>query len=217
MIWNELIDRCLLFTSASRDMLRELMKEAEEELCTRLEIYDSLYKIVPPAKLLGIGHTLGAQVDHNYTKVPDDYIKDNYVLCNGNPLKKITEADIYRGNLNVVSAGEPTGYAISGDFILFNTQPDSGHKIVLSYKSSIDRLTKMKVQTITGVDSGNNYIYLDTDLGSDLNGLVVMCGITSQFLGSGLPSTSSYLGMVGREQGNTTDVISIGYKSFSLL
>lgn len=210
MTWNELIDRCLLFTSASRDMLRELMKEAEEELCTRLEIYDSLYEITVPATTSGMGveHTLTeANADHNYMALPNEYIKDNYVLCNGRYLKKITEADIYRDNSNQVSPGEPTGYAISGDFIIFDKIPDTGDNIVLSYKSTIDRHTLMKVMTIPIIDAGNNYIYLDTGLGADLNGLGVMCGVTLQTLASGAVGSGTYLGSIDRTHSSKIGVI----------
>tara|TARA_R100000808_G_C2155315_1_gene167471 strand:+ start:5696 stop:6607 length:912 start_codon:yes stop_codon:yes gene_type:complete len=212
MTWNELIDRCLLYTSSSRDMLRELMKEAEEELCTRLEIYDSLYEITVPATTSGMGveHTLTeANADHNYMALPDEYIKDNYVLCNGKYLKKITEADIYRDNSNQVSPGEPTGYTISGDFIIFDKIPDTGDNIVLSYKSTLDKYTNNKIFTILEVDSGNNYIYLNTDIATELNGLTVICGVTSQTLASGAMSTvGTYLGSIDRTHSNVISVIS---------
>ena len=38
MIWDKLVDRCLLFTDAPGGLLKELLKEGEEELANRLEL-----------------------------------------------------------------------------------------------------------------------------------------------------------------------------------
>ena len=55
MIWNKLVDRCLLFTDAPGGLLNSLLKEAESELANKLELYDALYTIEVPNTLSGLG------------------------------------------------------------------------------------------------------------------------------------------------------------------
>ena len=53
MIWNKLVDRCLLFTDAPGGLLKSLLKEAESELANKLELYDALYTIEVPNTISG--------------------------------------------------------------------------------------------------------------------------------------------------------------------
>ena len=78
MIWNKLVDRCLLFTDAPGGLLKELLKEAEIDLANKLEIYDSVYTMTVPTTLQGFGidsHDT-PQADNNYTRLPHNFLKD---------------------------------------------------------------------------------------------------------------------------------------------
>ena len=79
MIWNKLVDRCLLFTDAPGGLLKALLKEAEEELANKLELYDAVYTIEVPSTISGLGiksSTADTFADHNYTRLPINYLKD---------------------------------------------------------------------------------------------------------------------------------------------
>ena len=174
MIWNKLVDRCLLFTDAPGGLLKSLLKEAESELANKLELYDALYTIEVPNTISGLGvwsqSADNSTFDNNYTKLPPNYLKDISVTHKGSRLRKMSEEEIYRhSNDNNVSSGTPTGYAISGDFIVFNTAPAVGDKFILHYKATMVDRTTDKVLTILDYLSTGPTIWLDTELGSLLD------------------------------------------------
>lgn len=178
MIWNKLIDRCMLFTDSPGGLIKALLREAEQELSNKLEIYDALYTIKVPNTLSGLGlssqSTDTAIFDTNYTKLPEGYLKDVGVIHKGIKLRKMSEEEIYRhGNDNEISSGTPTGYAISGNFILFNTIPAVGDKFLLQYKATLGEATNDKAFTILDYDVTVPRIWLDTALGALLDGLKI--------------------------------------------
>lgn len=91
MTWDKLVDRCLLFTDAPGGLLKELLKEAEQELSHELELYDALYTIQVPNTLTGGGistHAASQQyVDRNYFHLPPEYVRDVAVYHEGTRLK----------------------------------------------------------------------------------------------------------------------------------
>lgn len=92
----------------------------------------------------------------------------------GTKLKKITENEIYRSsNSNVVPAGTPTGYAISGEYIVFNRTPKQGDKFLLHYKESMTERSADKLITILSyVEPGGDnarYVVLNTELATELH------------------------------------------------
>tara|TARA_R100000808_G_C2154269_1_gene165143 strand:+ start:2348 stop:3307 length:960 start_codon:yes stop_codon:yes gene_type:complete len=172
MIWDKLVDRCLLFTDAPSGLLKELLKEAEMELANKLELYDSLYTITIPSTANGAGiytHRTTA-ADHNYMKLPQDYIRDVSVSHQGRKLKKVSEQEIHRKSDGTLSEGTPSAYAISSDYIIFDTNVSSGDLFVLHYKSRITELSTAKIVNVFRYDQANDHIYLDTLLGSALDG-----------------------------------------------
>ena len=175
MIWDKLVDRCLLFTDAPGGLLKELLKEGEMELSNRLEIYDSLYNLVVPSTTNGLGirshynsSTMNV-VENNYHKLPFDYLKDISVSHEGRTLRKMSEDEIARKQNGKSYSGTPTAYGISGDFIVFDTSPSAGDSFIIHYKAMMTDLTNNKVLTMTYYKSSGPYVYLDTDLGSNLN------------------------------------------------
>ena len=180
MTWDKLVDRCLLFTDAPGGLLKALLKEAEQELSNRLELYDSVYTLEVPKTDNGLGlfSTDSSNiVDHNYHKLPMDYLRDISVSHGGRKLRKMSDEDFYRQSNGKISGGTPTAYGISGDYIVFNSSPKAGDKFIIHYKSLLDDANKDKVLTIMHYDvavGGNtDKIYLDTLLGSLLDGYTV--------------------------------------------
>lgn len=178
MIWDKLVDRCLLFTDAPGGLLKALLKEAEQELSNKLELYDSMCTIEVPTTVSGLGpFSTKSAADHNYHKLPFDYMRDISVTHEGRKLRKMTEDEIYRNSSGVVASGTPTAYGISGDFIVFNATPTKGDKFILLYKCIIDDATTNKALTIlhyhANVGSNNDNIFLDTILGSHLDTLKI--------------------------------------------
>ena len=209
MTWDKLVDRCLLFTDAPGGLLKALLKEAEQEIANRLELYDSLYTIEVPATTYGLGlfYKTNTIADHNYHKLPIDYIRDIGVTHEGKKLLKISEEDIYRETNGQVASGTPTSYGISGDYIVFDTIPQEGDKFVLHYKSLLDDSNTDKVLNIihydVAVGGSNDYIYLDTLLGSLLNATSISFEGSKYALGSGeTTGISSSPGVPDRYQGN---------------
>jgi hypothetical protein len=170
MIWDKLVDRCLLFTDAPGGLLKELLKEAESELSDKLMLHDSLYKIKVPGTNYGLGlRSNDSATEHNYIKLPSNYIKDIGVTHKGTNLLKMTEEEIYRNHQGQSFTGTPTAYSISGDHIVFNTAPQKDDVFILHYKSRITEQTKNKVLTLLFYTHADSLIYLDTPLGSALN------------------------------------------------
>ena len=178
MIWDKLVDRCLLFTDAPGGLLKELLKEAEQELANKLEIYDAVYQITVPSTQAGLGlesDSVSAGVaDNNYTTLPYNYIRDISVIHNGYKLRKLSEEDIYRMIDGEVPSGTPTAYGISGDFIVFDKEPSEDDIFLLHYRANLDGNTTDKVLTIQNYnDSSTDQIFLGTPLGSALDGLAI--------------------------------------------
>jgi len=198
MIWDKLVDRCLLFTDAPGGLLKSLLKEAESELANKLELYDAIYTIVVPSTTSGLGITTNVTdvyADHNYTRLPINYLKDISVKHKGFNLKKITEDEIYRKSDGSIPSGTPTGYAISGDYILFNTTPAGGDKFILYYKATLDDNAKDKVLAIQHyADLSTDQIYLGTTLGSLLDGFTFQAEANTTALSNGTTAVYTLFG-----------------------
>jgi hypothetical protein len=174
MIWDKLVDRCLLFTDAPGGLLKELLKEAEIEISNKLELYDALYTIIVPNTISGLGivsnEASSSEYDSNYAVLPQGYIRDVSVMHQGAKLRKISEEEIYRSsNNNKVDGGTPTAYAISGDFIIFNRAPSATDRFLLHYKASLTERTNDKVLGVLGYSTGlTSKVDLATELTSEL-------------------------------------------------
>ena len=196
MIWDKLVDRCLLFTDAPSGLLRELLKEAEQELANKLELYDAIYTITVPDTISGLGlysANIDTYADHNYIRLPENYIRDIAVKHNGFNLEKLSEEDIYRKSDSSIPRGTPTGYAISGDYIVFSQTPSAEDKFNLYYKATLDDMIKDKVLTIHHyVDASTDQIFLGTTLGSLLDGKTFQAEANYTVLSNGTTSAVTY-------------------------
>ena len=176
MTWDKLVDRCLLFTDAPGALLKELLKEAQIELSNELELYDSLFQISVPGTVSGLGaQSNNADASHNYVPLPPDYLRDNYVSYDGRKLRKMSEEEIYRKPNLQVNDGTPTAYAISGDYLVFDYNPPVSDSFLLHYKAAmIPELTSTpKLFNVLYYNNSTKFIYLDTELGTELTGAKV--------------------------------------------
>jgi hypothetical protein len=191
MIWDKLVDRCLLFTDAPGGLLKELLKEGEEELANRLELYDSIYTIEVPTTLQGLGlYSSDANSDNNYTKLPHDFLKDVGVVHKGYKLRKVSEVDFYRKSDSRMSGGTPTEYSITGDFISFNAEPAAGDRFLLHYKGALtpqstDKVLNILHYKINASTSSDDKVWLDTGLGDKLNGYTMWWESAARTLSAG--------------------------------
>lgn len=186
MIWNKLVDRCLLFTDAPGGLLKELLKEAEVELATKLMIYESIYKLTVPATDYGFGqssHVAGRE--HNYHKLPSDYLQDVGVTHKGTALRKMSDDEVRRKTDGQSYTGTPTAYSISGDYIVFNSAPRDGDVFMIHYKARMTERTSLKVMTLQYYRHDGPHIWLDTDLGTELIGLKINFEAQSRTLAAG--------------------------------
>lgn len=195
MIWDKLVDRCLLFTNSPGGLIKELLKEAEMELANRLEIYDAVYQITVPSTQSGLGVNSttadDATSDNNYTTLPYNYIRDISVVHKGYRLRKLSEDEIYRMTDGEIPSGTPTAYGISGDFIVFDKEPAEDDTFILHYKANLDGTTTDKVLTIQNyVDASTDQIYLGTPLGAALDGLAIYAEANAANISNGTVVTS---------------------------
>ena len=202
MIWDKLVDRCLLFTDAPGGLLKELLKEAEQELSNKLELYDSLYTIIVPNTLTGLGvvsnETTPNKYDRNYTTLPQGYIRDVAVMHKGDKLRKVSEQEIYRSsNTNNVDSGTPTAYAISGDFIIFNRAPSEADRFLLHYKASLTERTNDKVLGVLGYTTVGPNIDLATELTTELVTKNILWESSERTLNAYVADTSTNTSIVG--------------------
>lgn len=211
MIWDKLIDRCLLFTDAPAGLLKELLKEAEQELSNKLELYDSIYGITIPNTLQGLGlYSHQTASDNSYIKLPPEFIRDIMVTYKGVPLQKMEEGDFIRMTNSQMTRGTPTAYAIAGDFIVFNTEPNQGDSLNLHYKSSLGDQQTDKVFTLIHYSvvsgSNNDLIWIDTPLGDKLDGYLIRWESVLRTLSSGTNTSfgTQVPGLPDKYQGNKT-------------
>ena len=202
MIWDKLVDRCLLFTDAPGGLLKELLKEAEIEISNKLELYDALYTIRVPSTISGLGivsnETSTGEYDRNYAVLPQGYIRDISVMHQGIKLRKISEEQIYRSsNTNNVDGGTPTAYAISGDFIIFNRAPSSADRFLLHYKASLTERTKDKALGVLGYANAGPHIDLATELTSELLTKTILWESNERTLDAYVSNTSTNTGLAG--------------------
>ena len=99
MIWNDLIDRCLLFTDAPKVLLKELLKEAEREMSVKCDIYED--------ELL---FTYSDSSENNYLVLPRNFKRVTALYINGTKIARVDEADLSLDTDNKFRDATPTGY-----------------------------------------------------------------------------------------------------------
>ena len=133
MNWGKLVNRCRLFEKdAPKPLLKELLMEAEEEMCRHIPILERKKLYQGPFTTEEISNGVVVSTQQDWFLLPQDFSKMKYVYCNGIKLDTISQDEIYYDENSRPSSGQPDGYYIHNDRIYFNTIP-SKEKILIEY------------------------------------------------------------------------------------
>lgn len=124
MTFDKLADRCLLFVDERKQMLIELLKEAELELSRRCNIYEKEKQ-----------HTLSGAT--SLISLTANYKQIIHIHHKGNKLVPMSEDEVYYNSDGTRDSGDPIGYFIRNSNLLFNSIPSDG-KLVYSYYATVD-------------------------------------------------------------------------------
>jgi len=123
MTFDKLADRCLLFVEERKQMIVELLKEAELEMTRKCNMYEDTRDIT-------------ADGSASYG-LPSNYKQVIIITFKGGRLHPISEDEIVYDSDGAVQAGNPTGYFIRNNGFYLDSKPSSG-KIKLSYYGTLD-------------------------------------------------------------------------------
>ena len=122
MTWEKLADRCNLFIDADKNLLINLLREAEVELTRKVNILENEYSVTA---LTGV----------KFYALPDDYKSMITVLVEGDHKRPMTDDEFFYDTDNQLHTGTPSGYSIRGNNIFFSQRPNKGDKIKIVYNS----------------------------------------------------------------------------------
>ena len=125
MTFDKLADRCLLFVDERKQMLIELLKEAELEISRKVNMYEDI-------------RTYNPQSEDSYG-IPSNFKQVIVLHYNGDILVPITEDEIDYNSDGTVQTGTPTGYFIRNNGIHLNYKAASG-TLRLSYYGTVDNV-----------------------------------------------------------------------------
>ena len=123
MTFDKLADRCLLFIDERKQMLIELLKEAELEMTRKCNMYEET-------------RAYNSDGSASYG-LPSNFKQVINLSYKGNKLYLITEDQIDYDSSGLVQTGTPSGYFIRNNGIFLSHKPSSG-KIQLSYYGTVD-------------------------------------------------------------------------------
>ena len=123
MTFDKLADRCLLFVDERKQMLIELLKEAELELTRKCNMYEDTRD-----------YTADGSTSYG---LPSNYKQIIILTYKGDKLKSITENEILYENDGTIGTGTPAGYFIRNNGFYLDQLPSSG-KIRISYYATAD-------------------------------------------------------------------------------
>jgi len=118
MTFDKLADRCLLFVDERKQMIIELLKEAELEITRKCNMHEDTRT-----------YTCDGSASYG---LPNNYKQIIQVLHDGNKLSAVGEHDISFENDNTVMTGTPSAYFIRNGGFYLDSAPSSG-EILLSY------------------------------------------------------------------------------------
>ena len=124
MTFDKLADRCLLFVDERKQMLIELLKEAELELSRRCNIYEREWA----GTLTGVTHSKG--LNRYYKQMIHIHYK-------GRKLIPLQEDEIYYDSEGSRKYGDPTGYFVRNSSLYFDTIPTDGW-LRFSFYATVD-------------------------------------------------------------------------------
>ena len=212
--WDNLIDRCLLYAEAPRQMIKNLLMEAEDELSREVDIAERMIRAVTPLNYYGTGTSLR----ENPLALPNDYKKMKEVRYKGEILPLIDRDFIDLDTNNTLKSGTPTGYFIGpnqyGDTapaVWLDKNPPNGDYLTVIYYAQLSRLEEgnFSVPFLGGTDSttpgvvNDGNIFLATDLGSVLNGAIVNLGGIGNIT---LTYNSIYTNYLSNNPNSTTEI-----------
>lgn len=119
MTFDKLADRCLLFADAEKNMLIELLKEAEIEMSRKCNINEA-------------SESYSDAGDGLYA-LPSEYKQIILITHNGKKLTPITEDEVSYDSDGNVQTGTPTGYFIQNNRIHTNYKGTGGTLNVTFY------------------------------------------------------------------------------------
>ena len=112
MTFDKLADRCLLFVDTEKNLLIELLKEAEIEMSRKCNIHEA-------------SESYSDNGDGAYS-LPSEYKQIIHISYNGDRLVPITEDEVDYDNDNNVQDGTPTGYFVQNNRIHTNYKGSGG-------------------------------------------------------------------------------------------
>ena len=171
--WNQLTDRCSLFFDAPDGLYRELLKEAEQELSNKCSLFTSHHTY----QFVSTEHS-------NALKLPNDYKAMIGVWVDGNLIKYVekTQWDFTKGTYTeypvmTVGTGTPEFYDLTNGFLVLNKTPSATTTVDIYYKADLSTSLTGIDYTVLGLEKpilmipqADGKVYLNTDLGSELNG-----------------------------------------------
>tara|TARA_R100000808_G_C2141019_1_gene148845 strand:+ start:724 stop:1590 length:867 start_codon:yes stop_codon:yes gene_type:complete len=198
MEWTKLADRCRLFTDKPRALLIELLKEGEDELARRCDIFEREYSYTTP---------LEDETSVEYDVLPEDYKSMISVHFKGSRLNPMGDDEVYLNTDNTVHTGTPTKYHVSNNKIYLNKIPASGDKLLIKYYGLIGSEINKSIRPLTvGLDlnSGEtavDYYHFRADISPNLAGLTATAKTTTAGIvtgsllsvGRGLDANASYI------------------------
>ena len=123
MTFDNLADRCLLFVEERKQMIIELLKEAELEITRKCNMYEDTREF-----------TCDGSASYG---LPSNYKQVIFLQYDGYKLFPIQEDDIAYGSDGQIEDGEPSGYFIRNNGFHLDQKPTSGI-LRLSYYGTVD-------------------------------------------------------------------------------
>tara|TARA_B110000196_G_C21153302_1_gene671274 strand:+ start:2680 stop:4152 length:1473 start_codon:yes stop_codon:yes gene_type:complete len=129
--WEQLIDRCLLFTEGHTGTLKSLLKEAEIEMVRNCDILEKTYSTTFK------GNTA-------FVPLPSDYKKPIAIWVKGVKLKPISEADVFRNTNLSLNTGTPYGFYIKQNLLYFDKIPADLSPVRIDYYANLNSNTSLQ-------------------------------------------------------------------------
>ena len=174
MTWNELIDRCELFCDAPRNLLKNLLLEAEEEMTRTCNIYEETVKMNTSDVYDNTEQESGGMGIHyptyicQFKKSSSIYKKMILAMWKGHKLKALDDVDIFYDNDGEPYSGEPHGYCIKNNALVLDKDPGvtTGQYLQLKYyamiKNEINISDNPKINEMYHRDLCDYAIYMAT-------------------------------------------------------
>ena len=123
MTFDKLADRCLLFVEERKQMIVELLKEAELEMTRKCNMYEDVRK-----------YTCDGSDSYG---LPTNYKQIIFLQHDGNKLYPLTEDELSYESDTTIPDGTPSGYFIRNNAIHLNYKTSTG-SLLLSFYGTVD-------------------------------------------------------------------------------